>query len=327
MNVRAVIVAGALPATFAIAQVTVSEQTSRDKTTTHAELTLTTRDRSVVPFVMESKQIRVDPTTTRNETVRQVRHADGTYTTLQRTSSVTRKTGANTSETSTETIEVDRQGRPRTTGRATETVTTLSGSGEQSRAVEYRRDSSGNFVLAGETTVRSAKNSDGSVLNTRVEKQADVNGRLTVKRQVDETVASRGANEKTITRTVRSVGLDGRFAVTEEQAETITAQGNTTRTETVIRKPGRGGLGLAGKVTTIETRGADGATQRETIEQGRSVHSIYAGDRDQPLVAQTKVVERETRQPDGSVRLQRDVFRRDVNGDWKPVTFSTEAAN
>jgi hypothetical protein len=44
------------------------------------------------------------------------------------------------------------------------------------------------------------------------------------------------------------------------------------------------------------------------------------------LTPQTKTIERQVRQPDGTIVIQRDDYRRDVNGEWKPMTFSTEAA-
>ncbi len=47
----------------------------------------------------------------------------------------------------------------------------------------------------------------------------------------------------------------------------------------------------------------------------------------EPLVPQRKIVEQEVRQPDGTTVLQRDVFHRDVNGDWKPESFSTKEAD
>jgi hypothetical protein len=81
---------------------------------------------------------------------------------------------------------------------------------------------------------------------------------------------------------------------------------------------------VTGKVTTTEKRGANGTVQREIVEQGRSLHSTYTGDRDEPLVANRKIVDSEVRKPDGSLHEERNVFRRDVNGDWKPVTFSSD---
>jgi hypothetical protein len=47
----------------------------------------------------------------------------------------------------------------------------------------------------------------------------------------------------------------------------------------------------------------------------------------EPLVPQTKVVEREVRKSDGTAVLQRDVFHRDVNGEWVAETFSTKEAD
>lgn len=312
-------------AASASAQVSTTQQPSDDKTTTRVEVTLSTMDRTVVPFVTDTKQTKIDAGTTRQESVTRVRTSDGGYAELERSTSVTRKTGANTTETSTEVVEKDRQGQSQTTRKISETVTKTP-SGEQSRAVEYRRDSSGNMVLSAETTQRSTKNPDGSVSTVRVENEADVNGKLAPKQQIEQTVTTKSAGEKSITRTIKSVGLEGRFTVTAQETETVTTQAGTTRKETVVAKPGRGGMVVAGKVTTTETRSSDGTVQREIVEQGRSLHSTYTGDRDQPLVPNRKIVESEVRKPDGSLHQERNVYRRDVNGDWKPVTFSSDTS-
>ncbi len=304
------------------AQVTVTEQRSADKSATRSELTLTTRDRETTPLVMDTRETKVDAATTRAETVTQVRRNDGTLAELNRVSSVSRKNGS-TTETSAEVMERDRQGDAHVVRKISET-TTKTGNAQQSNAKQYRRDSSGNFVLDREVSAQSTKNSDGTISTVKVERDADVNGKLAAKQQVEETVTPKGANEKSVTRTTKSVGLEGRLTTTSQESETVATQGNTTRTETTVMKPGRGGMVVAGKISEVETRGANGSVQREIIEQGRSLHSTYAGDRDDPLVANRKTVEKEVRNADGSARLQRDVFLRDVNGDWKPVTFSTE---
>ena len=85
---------------------------------------------------------------------------------------------------------------------------------------------------------------------------------------------------------------------------------------------------MSSRTTTTETTAPDGSVTRETIEQGRSIYSEKTGDAlQEPLVPQRKVVEHEVRQPDGTKVLQRDVFHRDVNGDWKPESFSTKEAD
>ncbi|HUJ71427.1 MAG TPA: hypothetical protein VLZ30_04230, partial [Verrucomicrobiae bacterium] len=79
---------------------------------------------------------------------------------------------------------------------------------------------------------------------------------------------------------------------------------------------------------TTETTNPDGSVRRETIEQGRSIYSEKSGNQlMEPLQAQRKVVEQEVRQPDGTTVVQRQVFHRDVNGDWTPETFSTKGAD
>lgn len=276
-----IVVAGAT--TFG--QVTTSQQTSDDKSATHVEVTLSTMDRTVVPLVTDAKQTKVDADTTRQASVTQVRSSDGSYKELSRSSSVMRKTGANTTETSTEIVERDREGQAHTTRKIAETTTKTS-TGEQSRAVEYRRDSSGNMVLAGQTTRQSTKNAEGSVSIVRVAQSAGPSGGFSTLWRTEETVTPHGDNQQTITRTTTAPGVNGAFSTVSQETETVTTQGNTTRRETVVTEPGHGGAIPTSKIVQVETRGAD-----------------------------------------GSSHMQRDIYRRDVNGDWKPVTFSTETGS
>jgi hypothetical protein len=128
------------------------------------------------------------------------------------------------------------------------------------------------------------------------------------------------------TASTRSVNhLSGQLDVTEESTTSTVADGATTRSDTVVRKPGRTGWEITGQTTTTETTAPDGSIHRETVEQGRSLYSRYTGNQLlEPLVPQRKVVERETHESGGRIVVQRDVFRRDVNGDWKAESFSTD---
>jgi hypothetical protein len=122
--------------------------------------------------------------------------------------------------------------------------------------------------------------------------------------------------------------LTGKLAVTAEETTSITTQGGKKQIESEIRTPGRTGWELSGRTTTTETTAPDGSVSRETIENGRSISSTKTGNELlEPLVPQRKIVEHEVHQSDGTTIMQRDVFHRDVNGDWKPESFSTKQAD
>jgi hypothetical protein len=82
---------------------------------------------------------------------------------------------------------------------------------------------------------------------------------------------------------------------------------------------------MSGRKTTTEKTAPDGSVTREIVEQGRSLYAVHTGDQlMEPLVPQHKIVEQEARNPNGIVVVQRQVFRRDVNGEWKQESFSTD---
>jgi hypothetical protein len=96
----------------------------------------------------------------------------------------------------------------------------------------------------------------------------------------------------------------------------------------VVHTPGRYGWEETSRTTTTETKAPDGSVSRETIMNGRSTFSTKTGNAMlEPLVPQTKIVEHEVHKPDGTTVLQRDVFQRDVNGNWAPESFSTKQAD
>lgn len=303
--------------------VSVTARDSADKSTTRSAVTLSTLDRTAVPLITETKETKVDANTTRQESVTQVRQNDGTYAPMQRTTSIERKVSDAVTQTSTEILETDRQGRTRASQQVNETVTKTP-TGQESRAEVYQRDASGQLVLQSQSTATETKNPDGTVSKTRVENVADVNGKLVPKEQVEEVVTKPGTNQEAITRNIKSVDhLTGRLAVTAKETETVRRDGNTTRTETVVQKSTRSGWTVTDRITTTETRAPDGSTQRETVEVGRSLYSKSTGDDFESLVPKRKIVEREMKKPDGTTTLQRDVFHRDINNEWKPASFSS----
>ncbi|HUJ11904.1 MAG TPA: hypothetical protein VL171_17985 [Verrucomicrobiae bacterium] len=301
-----------------------TESSDNDNSSTRAEVKITTTDRSVVPLVKEREQTKIDDNTERTETVTRVRRNDGSYFDAQRSTTIKKQISPDVTEISTAVVEKDRQGQDRTAERKVETVVKTD-EGEKSQVDTYARNSSGRLVLARVVDANTVTNANGQTDTTVVEKAPDVSGNIVVQKQIDKTTVQKGSNEKVTTAETRSVDhLTGRMAVTEETTTTVRSEGDTKQINTVVRTPGRLGWEVTGRTTTSETTAPDGSVTREIIEEGRSLYSTYSGNQMmEPLVPQRKLVENETRSPDGTVVVQQDVFRRDVNGDWVPQSFST----
>jgi hypothetical protein len=310
------------------AQVIIRGADSADNTVTHSEVTISTPDRSVVPLIRDSKETKVDSTTQRTESVTRARLNDGSYFEWQRSTATKKDLSADKSVSSSDVIEKDRQGQDRMSRHTDETVI-KSPSGDTDQTKIYTRNSSGQLVLDRVVDANTIKGADGTANTTRLEKVPDVNGNLTVKSQTEEVAVQHGPNENVVTsKTMAADHLTGKLAVTAQETTSITTQGGTKQTESAVLTPGRTGWELSSRTTTTETTAPNGSVTRETIEHGRSIYSEKTGDAlQEPLVPQRKIVEHKVRQPDGTTVLQRDVFHRDVNGDWKPESFSTKEAD
>ena len=310
------------------AQVIIRGSDSADNSATHSEVTISTSDRSVVPLIKESKETKVDPTTQRTESVTRARLNDGSYFEWQRSTATKKEVSPDKSISSIDVVEKDRQGQDHLSRHTDETVS-KSTSGDTTETKMYTRNTSGQLVLDRVVDANTIKGSDGAANTTRLEKVPDINGNLVVKTQREEVAVQHGPNENVVmSKTMAADHLTGKLAVTAQETTSITTQGGTKQIESAVLTPGRTGWELSSRTTTTETTAPNGSVTRETIERGRSLFSEKTGDAlQEPLVPQRKIVEHEVRQPDGTTVLQRDVFRRDVNGDWKPESFSTKEAD
>lgn len=316
--------AGVAVSMTATAQVVIRGTESADQTSSSLRVGITTPDREIVPLLKDTKTTQENKGTQRTESVTRVRLNDGSYYDWQRTTTVKKEVAPGVTEISRDVVEQDRQGGDRTAQRTVETAV-KTGTGEKSETKAYTRNSSGQLVLDRVIDATTVKEPGGKANTTRVEQVPDVNGNLVVKKQSEEVTTEQGPNATVTTARTRSANhLTGQLDVTEESTTSTRTDGAAKQIETVVRKPGRTGWEVTGRTTTTETTAPDGSASRETIEQGRSLYSTYTGNQMlEPLVPQRKIVERETRQANGAVVVQRDAFRRDVNGDWKSETFST----
>ena len=305
------------------AQVILRGVESSDKSVTHSEVNIITMDRSMVPLVTDTQDTKVDGNTERSDTVTRSRLNDGSYFDSQRSTTVKQQTSPEVTEVSSTVVEGDRQGNDRTVRRTTETVV-KNGQGETSEAKVYTRNSSGQLVLDSMAETAAGRDADGRTNTTRIEKTVDTNGKSIVNKRHEQTVIEQGPNQNVTTAKTTSVNhLTGQLEVTAETTTSTRTDGDAKQIETVVRTPGRTGWQVSGRTTTTETTTPDGSVSRETVVHGRSLYSTHTGDDMEPIVPQSKIVEHETRQANGTVTIQRDAFRRDVNGDWKPESFST----
>jgi hypothetical protein len=307
------------------AQVVIRGTESSDNSATRSEVNITTMDRTAVPLIKERQQTKIDENTMRTETITRTRRDDGSYFDSQRSTTIKRELSPEVTEVTTAVVEKDRQGNDRTTGRTTESVV-RNEHGETSQVKAYSRNSSGQLVLDRIVDANTVKSADGQAKTTRVEKVADVSGNIAVQKQIEETTVETSPNAKVTTALTRSVDhLTGRLGVTEEATTTARIEGGVKRVDTVVRTPGRLGWEMSGRTTTTEETAAGGSVTREIVQQRRSLFSTATGDQMlEPLVSQRKIVEHEARNPDGTVVVERDVFRHDVNGDWTRQSFSTD---
>jgi hypothetical protein len=301
---------------------------SAGNTASISAVTINTGDRNIVPLIKETKDTKVDATTQRSESVTKARLSDGSYFDWQRSTTVTKDVSPGQSVSSTDFVEKDRQGQSRLFQHSDVTVS-KSASGETDETKVYKRVRSGQLVLDHVVDASIIKGSGGAANTTSIEKTADANGNLSLLKQVDSVAVNHGPNEQVITAETKTVDhLDGKLAVTAQETTSITSQGNTTRTASVVHTPGRFGWEETSRTTTTETKAPDGSVSRETIVDGRSIFSTKTGNAMlEPLVSQTKIVEHEVHNSDGTTVLQRDVFHRDVNGAWVPESFSTKQAD
>jgi hypothetical protein len=284
-----------------------------------------TMDQSTVPYVVESKTVNVDASTKRTESVVRQRQGDDMAAWL-RITKTTKQEGDDKTVSTTEVVETDRQGKSIVKRTREETVVTASDGAKTVNAREYRRNSSGQLVPDVSVSVTEQRDATGKITVHTVAKQADVNGNMVPQSEVTQTIVSKSDQEKQVTSVIKSFNhVEAKFDVAATEVSTVKTDGNATLTEVEVRQRTRTGDEVTGRTVTREVRADDGTRRRESVEYGRTLYaqsgrSVMAD----PLQPQRKFVEWEERKADGTIVLRRDMFRRDVNGDWTPVSFSTQ---
>jgi hypothetical protein len=305
----------------------ISNPATSNSTSTSA-VNINTGDRNIVPLINQSSDTKVNATTEQSESVTRSRLSDGSYYDWRNRTTVTKEIAPGQSASSSTLVETDREGGSHVT-QQTDTTVSKTASGDREQANVYRRNSSGELVLDHVADVNTVNKGHGVADTTSDERAVDVNGNLIQLQQVNSTSVNQGPNEQVTTADTKTVDhMTGQAAVSAQESASVATQGNTKQSDTVTRAPGQYGWEATSRTTTTETKAPDGTVVRETTVNALPAYSTKTGNESlEPMTPQTKIVEHEVHKPDGTVVQQRDVYHRDVNGDWVPETFSTKEAD
>jgi hypothetical protein len=325
-----VAIAVALGAVAGRAQVSVTTEQSPDKSQSSSQVAVSAGDHTFVPLTVETKKTTDDANTSHTDSTTKALLGDGSYFDWRKSSSETKKLSDSVTEKSNEVVEQDRQGVARVTKSTTERITKDADGTVHDSTSHYRRNSSGALVIESETAAVSKTNPDGSVSTVETETRTDLNGGLKPVQRSEGTTTKVSGTETQTSKIIQTFNhIDGGFTDSAREMTTERKDGNTTTTETVVQKPAPGGgWQNQTRTTTTEVKASDGTTQRETVVQVRPAYAPSdSGASNASLVPREKTVEHEVRQPDGTTVIEQQVLHRDINGDWKPDTFSTAGAH
>ena len=324
MKLFAIVLSAVIGAGWTVSgQVSLHKQELDDQGSSAAEIRVETLDRDFVPLKLETKQLKVSDTETRTETVTQTRLASGQYFPSARSTTISQQVAPGETQSRTEVINTDRQGGTRLTRTVSETVKETE-NGMQKQIIESLPNQKREFVPARQTTEISQKRPDGSVQTQREVRELTVNGEMALQKKVEEKVIPKNPNEsvtQTITFSVNH--MNGQLTETARETTVRRTQGNMVESERVISQPRGTAWDVRMKVLTTEQKAADGSTQREVIKYERPTHAAFSATSTEPLKPKLKIVEHTVAGPGGTSVLQRDVYFRDVNNEWRPHSFST----
>jgi hypothetical protein len=253
------------------------------------------------------------------QTVERVQLKDGQFADWRTTTSVTREIKPGCTETTENITEAALVGQPAQTIQRT-TTREKTGTGEIVRTTETTRNTFGKQTgqrLVEETTQREP---DGSVSVRVIERAPNANNEVVLQREEQRRIIEVNQTTTLIESQIRSHdNLRGRFDLTAIQSTQVEKKGDTTRTETTTRRTVGDQDRVVSRVVSTETKAADGNRQRETVEYGQGLHNKMSYLTTGELKPQRKIVERTETKPGGGTVLTREIFRLDLNGEWKPV--------
>jgi hypothetical protein len=256
------------------------------------------------------------------QTVERVQLKDGQFTDWRKTTCSTRETKPGCTETAENITEAALEGQPAQTIQRT-TSREKTDTGEVVRINETTRNALGKETGQRVVEETSQRQSDGTTSVRVVEQAPNRNGQLVVQREEQRRIREVSGTEFLIENQIRSYDhVRGQFDLTAIQTTEIRKQGDTTRTETTTRRTLGDADRLVSRVLVTETKSADGTSRRETVEYGSSLDGRMAQLSVGELKPQRKIIESTVQLPDGSSAVTREVFRLDVNGEWKAAPFN-----
>lgn len=281
-------------------------------------------ERPLVPMKSETREEKVDDQTTRREEIIQTRQTNGAYATSERMESVIRQVSPTETRTVSEVYRIDHQGHAQPTLQITTTVTETDRG--QRRVTEESRHTRGGQLVPGRQTVEVVQQTDPrTTQRSREVREPDVNQRWVLTREVAETTVQRGDGSTVTTTSVRGTDrMTGRFGETARETTTVRTQGGVTSTERVTTAPRGSRWEVQGRVITRETASTTGLVQRETIHYQKPQFAAFTRSGSEALQPEMKIVEKQVPQAGGGMKREREVYYRDVNGRWKPPTFSSD---
>ncbi len=281
-------------------------------------------EKQTLTQTVETKTVKTGTDSSRSESVTRTQLGTDRMVETERATSVTETVRPGTTRTTRQVEQLAGRAGELTGRRTTEETTTKTDAGESRETVEYQRLTTGELVMDRSAQVTTTTQPDGSRLTRRVEKERDLDNAMAVQREVTTRTVQRSANEEVSSTSIRSKNkMTGRFEETAREESTTRTQSNTVRTESALMQQGDGAWRVTARVEVSETRGADGTMQRETIRHQLPEHAQAAPTATESLRPQWKIVERLTPAADGRSVLKREVYRRDVNNEWVPVTRSS----
>lgn len=276
-----------------------------------------------IPLTMETRITTNANGVVSAQSIERVQLKDGQYADWLKSTSVTRATKPGCAETTETIVRASTQDRPaETIQRSISREKTAAG--ETVRINEITRNIFGKD--AGQRIIEetSQRESDGVTTVRVVEQAPNRYGQFAVQREEQRCIRELNPSRTVIENRIHTYdGIRGQFDLTGIQTTEIRRQGDAIYTETTLRRTAGDQDRVVGRVLTTETKAYDGTVRRESVEYGQGLYDKMTYMTTSDLKPQRKIVERTSQNPDGTTKFIREVFRRDLNDEWKPAPYSS----
>lgn len=274
---------------------------------------------ALMPLMAETRTTTNADGVVHAQTVERLHLPDGRVVPWRQRTSLTRQTQPGRTETSETVIQPAFEGQPAQQIERN-IVHEKTEQGEIARLHEVTRNAAGKELTQRLVEEITEKAADGTVAIRITEHAPNLRGELVLQREEQRRIRPLSANETVVENRIRTYDpLRGRFDETAVEQTEIRKQGATTIMDTIIRRTAGDQNRTVGRVQTRQTQTGDGATRREIVEYGQGLYDRLCPLPTGELKPMRKIIEQITPGTDGTVTLKREVFRLDVNGEWKPV--------